>query len=141
MDTISKKARSMNMAAIKSRDTIPEVIIRRLLRSMRYKYTANVDSLPGKPDIYIKSRRTVIFVHGCFWHQHNNCRYAANPKSNVRFWRLKLLMNKVRDKENIKKLRKMKYNIGIIWECDIKKASKNGFGRLKTKLNGLLGRN
>lgn len=129
------------MAAIKSRNTTPEVIIKRLLRSMHYKYTTNVDDLPGKPDIYVKSRKVVIFVHGCFWHKHSNCRYSANPKSNVRFWKLKLLMNKVRDNENIKKLRKMGYRIGIIWECDIKKANKNGFGRLKMKLKKVLEQN
>lgn len=131
----------MNMAAIKSSNTTPEITVKRLLKSMRYKYMSNIMSLPGKPDIYVKSRNALIFVHGCFWHQHFNCRYAANPKSNVRFWRLKLLMNKIRDRENIKKLRKMGYSIGIIWECEIKKASKNGFGRLKMKLKRLLGHN
>jgi DNA mismatch endonuclease (patch repair protein) len=138
MDTISKKARSMNMAAIKSRNTIPELIIKRLLHSMRYKYMANVGNLPGKPDIYVKSRNTVIFIHGCFWHQHKKCRYATKPKSNIRFWKLKLALNKVRDKENIKNLKKIGYRTGVIWECDIKKAQKNGFDGLRMKLKGFL---
>lgn len=131
----------MNMAAIKSRNTTPEIIIKRLLRSMHYKYTANVDSLPGKPDIYIKSCKTVIFVHGCFWHQHNKCRYATKPKSNVRFWKLKLAINRVRDKENVKNLKKMGFRIGIIWECDIKNARKKRFERLKIKVRKILSGN
>ena len=141
MDTISKKARSINMAAIKSRGTTPEVAIKLLLRSMRYKYTANVRRLPGKPDIYVKSRNAVIFVHGCFWHQHNNCRYATSPKSNVKFWRLKLAINKVRDKQNIKNLNRMGYKTGIVWECEIKNARKKGFGKLKIKLRKILSSN
>jgi DNA mismatch endonuclease (patch repair protein) len=141
MDTISKEARSMNMAAIKSCGTIPETAIKRLLRSMRYRYTANVRYLPGKPDIYVKSRNAVIFVHGCFWHHHNNCRYATRPKSNVKFWRLKLAVNKVRDKQNIKNLKKMGYKTGIVWECEIKNARKKGFEKLKIKLRKILNNN
>ena len=141
MDTISKKARSMNMAAIKSCNTTPEAIVKCLLRSMRYKYAVNVKHLPGRPDICIKSRNTVIFVHGCFWHQHNNCRYAAKPKSNIKFWRLKLAANKARDKQNIKNLKKMGYRTCVVWECDIKNARKKGFEKVKAKLKKILSRN
>ena len=105
----------MNMAAIKSRDTIPEVIIRRLLRSMRYKYTANADSLPGKPDIYIKSRRTVIFVHGCFWHQHGDCKISRDPSKMDLTWKLKFIKSSKYDLNVISDLENINWQVLILW--------------------------
>lgn len=85
-DTISPARRSANMAAIRSRDTGPELAVRRALRSLGVGYRLNVRGLPGRPDIVMKGRGAVIFVHGCFWHQHSDCRFASMPKSRVNFW-------------------------------------------------------
>ena len=138
MDTVSKKIRSKNMAAIKAKDTKPEMVVRRLLHSSGYRYSLHNKNLPGKPDIFLKSRKAIIFVHGCFWHQHPNCKYAAKPKSNQDFWRPKLQRNVKRDKEHRAKLRKLGYKVITIWECEIKRARKVGCKGLLKKLKRLL---
>ena len=134
MDKISKEVRSRNMAAIKGKNTAPELYIKHLVRSLRYKHRFNLKNLPGKPDILLRNRNTVIFVHGCFWHQHPGCRYAAKPKSNKRFWKPKLKGNRERDKKNYRELRGLGYNIITVWECEIKKVLKKGNSALVKKL-------
>jgi len=90
------------MAAVKGKDTKPEIAVRKLLHSLGYRYRLHKKDLPGSPDIFLKKYNTVIYVHGCFWHQHKGCKYATVPKSNVAFWTEKLERNVRRDRKNIR---------------------------------------
>jgi DNA mismatch endonuclease (patch repair protein) len=121
MDKISTEARSRNMAAVKACDTKPELILRTFLHSWGYRYSLHRNNLPGKPDIFLRKYATVIFVHGCFWHQHKGCKDSGMPKTNRSFWLTKLRSNIERDKVNIKKLKKLGYKVIVIWECEISK--------------------
>lgn len=121
MDIKTVEARSRNMSAIKGRDTTPEIILRRLLHANGYRYRLYRKDIPGKPDLYLAKYNTVIFVHGCFWHQHKGCKYAYMPKSNSSFWHEKLSKNVERDNKNIRQLTEAGYKVIIIWECTIKK--------------------
>ncbi len=135
MDTHSKAQRSFNMSRIRSRDTVPEMIVRRLLFSMGYRYRVNSKDLPGKPDIVFTRKRKVIFVHGCFWHRHADCRYATMPNTNTNFWHAKFNRTKERDKENYESLKLMGWEYIVIWECKIKKGNT---GYLKNRLQKFL---
>ena len=135
MDTHSKAQRSFNMSRIRSRDTVPEMIVRRLLFSMGYRYRVNSKDLPGKPDIVFTRKRKVIFVHGCFWHRHADCRYATMPNTNTNFWHAKFNRTKERDKENYESLKLMGWEYIVIWECKIKKGNT---GYLKNRLQRFL---
>lgn len=118
MDTWDKKKRSSIMAKIKSKDTKPEILVRHFLYSRGYRYRKNVKKMPGTPDIVLSKYKTVIFIHGCFWHGHTlDCRV---PHTNVDYWLTKIKRNKVRDRENEKKLFQMGWNIIIVWECQLK---------------------
>lgn len=139
MDKISKETRSGNMAAIRSENTTSELAVRKILFSLGYRYRLHKKELPGKPDIYIKSCNAVIFVNGCFWHQHSNCRFATMPKSNRKFWNSKLKRNIERDKINIRNLKKLGYKVIIIWECEVGKVPKINDSKLVKKINKLLG--
>ncbi len=108
--------RSQNMAAIKNKNTKPELKIRSALFQLGYRYRLHSPHLAGKPDLVLKKYRTVIFVHGCFWHQHS-CRYFQWPKQNADFWQDKISKNVVRDTQNILALQKMGWKICIWWEC------------------------
>ena len=123
------------MAAIKSKSTHPERIVRRYIRSLGYKYNLNRKNIPGKPDIFIQKYNTVVFIHGCFWHQHKKCRYAVWPKTNKKFWNSKLKRNIERDRENNKKLKRMGYRILNVWECEVKRSLKMGSKKLIKKLD------
>lgn len=118
MDTVTKEIRSRIMAAVKSKDTKPEIVVRKLLYSMGYRYRLHKKELPGSPDIFLKKHKSVIYVHGCFWHQHKDCKRAAMPKSNVSFWTEKMKRNVSRDKENIRALKEQGYKVKVIWECE-----------------------
>ncbi|MGD0888777.1 MAG: DNA mismatch endonuclease Vsr [Acidobacteriaceae bacterium] len=120
-DTLSRKARSERMALIHNKDTKPEMTVRKLIHRLGYRYRLHSQSLPGKPDLIFPSRNKVIFVHGCFWHRHqdSSCRLARMPKSRLGFWRPKLERNRLRDGENIKKLGVMGWKPLIIWECQL----------------------
>lgn len=139
MDKISKEKRSLNMAAIRSGNTSPELVVRKNLFSLGYRYRLHKRDLPGKPDIYIKSRNALIFVNGCFWHQHPNCRYATKPKSNKKFWGQKLKRNVERDKKNKKTLKRMGYKVITVWECEVGKSTIVSNDKLKKKLKRALG--
>ena len=123
-DTISKDKRSWNMSRIRSRDTRPELVVRSALHRLGYRFRIHKKDLPGKPDIVLAKYRTVIFVNGCFWHQHKGCKYAYQPKTRVKFWREKLQGNSERDIRTRKKLRRMDWRSRIIWECQIKNPAK-----------------
>ena len=120
MDIISKERRSWNMSRIRSKDTNPEKIIRSLLHRMGYRFRLHVKNLPGKPDIVLPKYKTIIFVHGCFWHRHPKCKYAYTPKSRIEFWEKKFADNIARFKIVKKELKHLKWNVLIIWECEIK---------------------
>lgn len=108
------------MASIRSRDTRPEIIVRKYLFSRGYRFRINHKRLPGKPDIVLRKYRTVIFVNGCFWHGHKGCKYYTLPKTNVEFWRQKIERNKLRDIIVRYKLAKMGWHCLTIWECQLK---------------------
>ena len=125
MDTLSVEERSKNMAAIKSRNTKPELLIRKWLFAQGYRYRINEKTIPGHPDIFLKKYNTAVFVNGCFWHRHIDCKYAYSPKSREEFWEKKFAQNVRRDKVVKEKLSKEKIKQLIIWECTIKKMSRD----------------
>ncbi|MEB2604777.1 DNA mismatch endonuclease Vsr [Burkholderia cenocepacia] len=115
--------RSENMRRIRSRDTAPEMIVRRIVYAMGYRYRLHRKDIPGKPDLAFPGRRKVIFVHGCFWHQHSGCRDGRAPKSNTGYWLPKLMRNKERDKIVIDQLTSLGWSVLTVWECETKNVS------------------
>ncbi|MDC3233951.1 very short patch repair endonuclease [Prochlorococcus sp. AH-716-A06] len=114
--------RSRNMSAIKSKNTKPEIAVRKVLHSMGYRFRLHGKDLPGSPDIVLPKYKTVIFVHGCFWHRHENCKYASTPKTRQEFWNKKFKKNIERDleiQENIKNILLLIRYV-VIWECETK---------------------
>lgn len=116
-DVFDRRTRSRVMASIRGRDTKPEMLVRRFLHGRGFRYRLHVRSLPGCPDLVLPRHRTVVFVHGCFWHFHRGCRFAAMPKSNRPFWRAKLSGNVRRDARNVSRLRHAGWRVLTIWEC------------------------
>ena len=112
--------RSRNMSAIKSKNTKPEIAVRKVLHSMGYRFRLHSKNLPGSPDIVLPKSKTVIFVHGCFWHRHENCKYASTPKTRKEFWENKFKANINRDNLNQANLLLRGWKIIIIWECQLK---------------------
>ncbi len=123
-DHLSPAERSRNMGKIKSKNTKPEKIVRSLLHSYGFRFRLHNKNLPGRPDITLKKHNTVIFVNGCFWHQHKNCSRANTPKSNKGYWIPKIERNKIRDKQNIAELKKLKWKVLVVWECEVKNTDK-----------------
>lgn len=119
-DRVSKQARSENMRRITSSDTRPELVVRRLLHGMGYRYRLHRKDLPGKPDIVLGPRQKAIFVHGCFWHQHAACRAGRIPGSNSQYWVPKLRRNVERDALTQQALAAGGWEVLVIWECQIK---------------------
>ena len=124
MDSLSPIRRSANMSRIRSRDTKPELLVRQLLHRLGYRYRLHRRDLPGIPDLVFPSRRKVIFVHGCFWHQHKRCVDGRPPKSRLEYWLPKLRRNVDRDRENMAKLRISGWTVLKLWECDILNGNK-----------------
>lgn len=120
-DNHSKEVRSRNMAHIRSVNSKPEEMVRKYLFSHGLRYRKNVRSLPGCPDIVLRKYRTVIFVHGCFWH-HHDCGRFVWPKTNEAYWRVKITRNVERDEENMRLLSYVGWRVFVIWECQLKKA-------------------
>ncbi len=120
MDVHSKDIRSYNMSRIKNTRTKPEMIVRRFFHKNGLRYSVNEKSMPGRPDIVLKKYNAVVFINGCFWHLHDDCRYAKIPKTNTEWWLEKLKQNKARDEANMRKLREMGWRVFIIWECQLK---------------------
>jgi len=118
-DVFSPKKRSEVMSKIRSKNTKIELIVRKWLFSFGYRYRINDKRYPGTPDIVLPKYKTAIFIHGCFWHQHEGCKKSHLPKSRVDYWKNKLNKNVERDKNKIKSLEKMGWNVIIIWECEL----------------------
>jgi DNA mismatch endonuclease (patch repair protein) len=121
VDSLSKEKRSWNMSRIRSKDTKPEKIVRSLLHRMGYRFRLHMQDLPGKPDVVLPKYKTVIFVHGCFWHRHPKCKYAYTPKSRIEFWEKKFADNIARFKIVKKELKHLQWNVFVIWECELSK--------------------
>lgn len=120
-DVHSKEIRSYNMSQIKGKNTKPEILVRKFLFSRGLRYRLHDSKLPGKPDIILRKFKTVIFINGCFWHGHDNCKYYIVPKTRTEFWLNKIEGNKRRDFENKTKLEKLGWNIIVVYECELKK--------------------
>jgi DNA mismatch endonuclease (patch repair protein) len=120
-DKISVRRRSENMRRIKSKNMKPELLVRRLVHGLGYRYRLHKKDLPGKPDLVFAKKRQVIFVNGCFWHQHKYCREGRLPNSRHEYWIPKLVRNVERDKENIAKLKRQGWHVLVLWECEIEK--------------------
>ncbi|MGC8560627.1 MAG: very short patch repair endonuclease [Phycisphaerae bacterium] len=116
-DTLTKAERSRCMSRIKSRNTGPEILVRRLLHRLGYRFRLKPQKLPGSPDIVLTRHRVVVFVHGCFWHRHRNCRLAYFPKSRIAFWRKKFTENRARDRRAARQLRHLGWRVYVVWEC------------------------
>lgn len=120
MDKISRQQRSKNMAAVRGKNTTPELLVRHVLHAMGYRFRLHKKDLPGKPDIVLPKYRTCIFVHGCFWHQHPGCKRATKPSTNTDFWSQKLDKNVERDEQNRLALNDLSWNVIVVWECETK---------------------
>lgn len=113
------EARRKVMRAIKSKNTKPEMAVRRLVHGMGYRYRLHRKDLPGKPDLTFGPRNKAIFVHGCFWHQHPGCRDARMPATRLDYWEPKLTANVVRDARNLRLLRRLGWSVAVVWECQV----------------------
>ena len=121
-DNHTPEQRHRNMAAIHSDSTKPEIELRHALWRLGFRYRVNDKNLPGKPDIVLPMYHTAIFIHGCFWHGHNNCKYYTIPKTNTDFWAVKISRNKERDQEVWRQLEAKGWSVIVVWECELKKA-------------------
>jgi DNA mismatch endonuclease (patch repair protein) len=124
------------MARIRSKNTKPELIVRRLAHALGYRFRLHRRDLPGKPDLVFPRRRCVIFVHGCFWHGHG-CRLSSRPKTNSDFWADKIAGNRARDARHVEELRKQGWQVEVIWECETRLKD---LAPLEAKLHGFLNR-
>lgn len=120
MDVVDGPTRSRMMSAITSRNTKPEITVRKFLHARGYRFRLHRKDLPGRPDIVLPKWKACIFVHGCFWHRHPDCRYATTPKTRPEFWTKKFRENVARDHRNIETLRVAGWSCHIIWECELK---------------------
>ena len=134
MDVFSVDQRSSIMRKVCSSDTAPEKLVRRLLHACGYRFKLSNKNLPGKPDIVLPKYKTVIFVHGCFWHRHKGCRAASMPQSNIDYWRKKFSGNVRRDRRVKQELRQLGWRVCVVWECQTKFPEKL-IARLKRLLN------
>lgn len=129
-------ARSALMSKVKGKDTRPELVVRRTLHGLGGRYRLHRKDLPGSPDIVMPSRKIALFVHGCFWHRHQNCKMASTPKTREEFWNAKFEANVARDRRNAASLEQIGWQVEVIWECETKKAEAE---RLSQRLANLLG--
>jgi DNA mismatch endonuclease (patch repair protein) len=121
VDIFSRKKRSEIMANIRGKETKPEIIVRKFLFSKGFRFRKNVKKLPGTPDISLPKHNTVIFIHGCFWHQHKNCKKAQLPETRKQFWEKKINGNVGRDKKNVRQLKEAGWKVIVLWQCQLRK--------------------
>lgn len=120
VDSLTPLRRSENMRRIRNKNTKPEMLVRKLIHAMGFRYRIHAKCLPGKPDLSFRKRRKAIFVHGCFWHQHPNCPEGRIPNSRREYWIPKLMHNQERDQNNLDDLARMGWNVLVVWECELK---------------------
>jgi DNA mismatch endonuclease (patch repair protein) len=120
-DVHDPETRSYNMSQIKGKDTKPEMLVRKYLFSKGFRYRLHDKKLPGKPDIVLPKYKTVIFIHGCFWHGHESCKYFVIPKTRTEWWTEKINRNKANDSKAISSLKSNQWKVLIIWECQLKR--------------------
>ena len=120
MDRITPEQRSYTMSRIRSKDTKPELVVRRHLHALGFRFRLHTAKLPGHPDIVLPKWHTVIFINGCFWHRHEGCRLATMPKSNVEFWETKFARNVARDARELEALAAAGWRVIVLWECEVK---------------------
>lgn len=128
------------MSRIRGKDTKPEIRVRSMLHRMGYRFRLHRKDLPGEPDIVLPKYKTVIFVHGCFWHRHKGCKYAYTPKSRVKFWKDKFAETVKRDKQHLKQLKENGWEVFIVWECETKDMDKlkKIINKISKEINGIL---
>lgn len=126
MDQLSPQQRHNCMASIRSKNTKPEMIVRKGLWRKGFRYRLNDKRLPGHPDLVLRKYRTCIFINGCFWHGHEGCKFYTIPKTNREFWVAKVKRNKERDKEEQRKLAEMGWHSIVVWECELKAKNRDG---------------
>ena len=136
MDIWDKEKRSKVMSNIRSKDTKPEILVRKMLHSKGYRYRLHVKNLPGKPDIVLRKYNAVVFVHGCFWHLHQGCRDGTIPKTRTEYWENKLLGNKERDKKHLEALKKLGWRVLRVWECEVEKDPQMVLNKIISFLHG-----
>lgn len=117
------EARRRNMQANQSKNTSPEIRVRKALHALGYRFRVHRNDLPGKPDIVLPKYRLIVFVHGCFWHQHTGCKLASRPSSNTSYWKAKFDKNRLRDKRNQIALEEAGWEVAIIWECETRQST------------------
>ena len=137
-DNRSPEVRSWNMSQVKSQDTSIEIKVRSYLFRNGFRFRKNVKKLPGKPDIVLPKYRTIIFIHGCFWHRHAGCKDATTPKTRTEFWQQKFDRNVANDRLHIKQLEKMGWHVIVLWECQINKDIDTTMENTITLLRGYL---
>jgi DNA mismatch endonuclease (patch repair protein) len=135
-DTISAERRSWNMSRIKARDTKPEMLLRSLLHREGFRFRLHAKNLPGKPDIVLPRYKTVIFVHGCFWHRHSECKNATMPSTRREFWEEKFNGNIRRDALNRLVLEEAGWNVFVVWECELKASASQVVEKLSRTIRG-----
>jgi DNA mismatch endonuclease (patch repair protein) len=135
VDQVSSERRSANMAAIKGKNTGPELAVRKALHAAGFRFRLHRPDLPGKPDLVLPKYGTAVFVHGCFWHKHKYCPNARIPKTNIKFWVRKLDANALRDIKNKRRLEELGWRVYVVWECELKMKSQKWLFDLKQFLN------
>lgn len=129
-DVVSAAVRSRMMSRIRSRDTKPEMLVRRFLHARGFRFRLSPRELPGSPDIVLPRHAAVIFVHGCFWHGHSGCRFAAVPATRIEFWKAKISANQSRDTASAEQLRALGWRVAVIWECALRSNEADALRRL-----------
>lgn len=126
VDFVTPNKRSKIMRGVKQKDTRPEIAVRKALHAAGFRFRLHARNLPGKPDIVLPKYKTVIFVHGCFWHQHSGCKDGRIPASRIEYWKPKLRRNRERDKEKTLELEAAGWKVATVWECEVKDSSALG---------------
>lgn len=134
MDIVDTTKRSKMMAGVRSKDTRPELQVRKFLHSQGFRYRLHAKELPGSPDLVLPKYNVVIFVHGCFWHRHDSCTYATTPATNVDKWLEKFSQNINRDKKNVDTLKMLGWRVITVWECALRKAPVDTLERLSVEI-------
>jgi DNA mismatch endonuclease (patch repair protein) len=124
VDHVDAAKRSLIMASVHSKNTKPEMVVRKMVYQLGYRYRLYSDKLPGRPDLAFAGKRKAVFVHGCFWHRHPDCRYATSPKTRVEFWKSKFQANVARDELTRRKLEQMGWKVLTVWQCELKDPDK-----------------